>query len=85
MPRSKKNALSEEQLRMVFKAHDKNGDGHLDKEELKEAFRALGARIPGYRAGRAIYYSDIDLDGTINEDEIDHLVSYAIQYGYTFN
>uniref|UniRef100_A0A803MSM0 EF-hand domain-containing protein n=1 Tax=Chenopodium quinoa TaxID=63459 RepID=A0A803MSM0_CHEQI len=83
--KSKKNPLSEEQLRNTFMAHDKNGDGHLDKEELKEAFRALGARIPCYRAGRAIYYSDIDLDGTINEDEIDHLVSYATHYGYSFN
>lgn len=66
-------------------AHDKNGDGHLDKKELKEAFRVLGARIPCYRAGRAIYYSDIDMDGAINEDEIDHLVSYAIHYGYAFS
>lgn len=81
----KKKRLSEEELRMFFKAHDKNGDGHLGKEELKHAFRALGARLPGYRAGRAIHYSDIDMDGAINQDEIDHLVSYAIQYGYTLN
>ncbi|KNA07300.1 hypothetical protein SOVF_173210 [Spinacia oleracea] len=83
--KSKKNRVSEEQLRMIFMAHDKNGDGHLDKKELKEAFRVLGARIPCYRAGRAIYYSDIDMDGAINEDEIDHLVSYAIHYGYAFS
>lgn len=66
-------------------AHDKDGDGRLDKEDLKEAFRALGARVPAYRADRAIHYSDLDLDGAINEDEIDHLVSYALHYGYTFN
>uniref|UniRef100_A0A803LKC8 EF-hand domain-containing protein n=1 Tax=Chenopodium quinoa TaxID=63459 RepID=A0A803LKC8_CHEQI len=81
----KKSRLSEDQLRRIFKAHDKNGDGCLDKEELKEAFRALGARVPGYRADYAIHYTDIDLDGVINEDEIDHLVSYAIQFGYTLD
>ena len=68
---------------MIFMAHDKNGEGHLDKDELKAAFRALGARVPCYRADRAIHYADIDLDGSINEDEIHHLVSYAFHYGYS--
>jgi len=78
--------LSKDQLREIFREHDKNEDGHLDKEELKEAFRKIGAIVPAYRAGRAIYYADIDGDGLIdNEHEIDHLVSYAIQFGYTLH
>uniref|UniRef100_A0A7C9AHF5 EF-hand domain-containing protein n=1 Tax=Opuntia streptacantha TaxID=393608 RepID=A0A7C9AHF5_OPUST len=82
----KPKPLSEDQLRKIFMEHDKNGDGHLDKNELKEAFRKIGASVPAYRASRAIHYADIDGDGVINkEHEIDHLVSYAIQFGYTLH
>ncbi|KAJ8442597.1 hypothetical protein Cgig2_026539 [Carnegiea gigantea] len=82
----KPKPLSEDQLRKIFMEHDKNGDGHLDKNELKEAFRKIGATVPAYRASRAIHYADIDGDGVINkEHEIDHLVSYAIQLGYTLH
>ncbi|KAK9743446.1 hypothetical protein RND81_03G239900 [Saponaria officinalis] len=86
VPKFKKSRMSEEELRRVFMEHDKNGDGHLDKDELKQAFRELGARVPAYRADRAIHYSDIDMDGTINiEEELDHLVAYARHYGYALD
>ncbi|KAL2902821.1 Calmodulin-like protein 4 [Bienertia sinuspersici] len=75
-----KASLGEVQLRKIFREHDVNGDGHLNKEELKDAFRRLGAFVPSWRADRAIYYTDIDIDGVINEDEIDQLVAYAIEY-----
>ncbi|KMT11950.1 hypothetical protein BVRB_5g099140 [Beta vulgaris subsp. vulgaris] len=77
--------LDEVQLRSIFRGHDINGDGHLNKEELKEAFRRLGAFVPSWRADRAIYYTDIDIDGVINEEEIDHLVAYALECGYTLD
>jgi len=78
-----KATLNEAQLREIFKQHDVNGDGHLNKQELKEAFRKLGAIIPSWRADRAIYYTDIDIDGVISEGEIDQLVVYAMDCGYT--
>ena len=78
-------ALDEEKLRAIFKEHDVNGDGHLNKEELKGAFRRLGAYVPSWRADRAIYYTDIDIDGVIGEEEIDELVSYAVEYGYSLD
>lgn len=80
-----KEALDEEKLRAIFKEHDVNGDGHLNKEELKDAFRRLGAYVPSWRADRAIYYTDIDIDGVICEEEIDELVSYAVEYGYSLD
>ncbi|KAK9668384.1 hypothetical protein RND81_13G056500 [Saponaria officinalis] len=75
----------EKQLKAIFRAHDINGDGELNKEELKVVFRKLGSIIPKYRAEKAMYYSDIDIDGVICDEEIDHLVSYALDYGYTLN
>ena len=80
-----KASLDQEQLKAIFRQHDVNGDGHLNKEELKEAFRRLGAFVPSWRADRAIYYTDIDIDGSISEEEIDQLVTYAIEYGYTLD
>uniref|UniRef100_A0A803LWG8 EF-hand domain-containing protein n=1 Tax=Chenopodium quinoa TaxID=63459 RepID=A0A803LWG8_CHEQI len=82
---SHKATIDEVQLRALFRKHDINGDGHLNKEELKEAFRRLGSFMPSWRADRAIYYTDIDIDGVINEEEIDHLVAYAVDYGYTLD
>lgn len=78
-------ALDEAQLRATFRKHDINDDGHLNKEELKEAFRRLGAIMPSWRADRAIYYTDIDIDGVIDEEEIDQLVAYAVECGYTLD
>lgn len=80
-----KATLDELQLKAIFRKHDVNGDGHLNKEELKEAFRKLGAFIPSWRADRAIYYTDIDIDGVINEEEIDELVAYAVECGYSLD
>ncbi|GAB4840757.1 hypothetical protein Ancab_021520 [Ancistrocladus abbreviatus] len=82
MEAARKKGVSEEQLKAIFKAHDINGDGRLNKEELTKAFRKLGAFVPGWRAERAIYYTDIDIDGVISEGEIDQLVVYALECGY---
>ncbi|GAB4840758.1 hypothetical protein Ancab_021521 [Ancistrocladus abbreviatus] len=82
METARKKVVSEEQLKAIFKAHDINGNGHLNREELKAAFRKLGAFVPGWRAKRAIYYTDIDIDGVISEGEIDQLVVYAVECGY---
>lgn len=85
VPKRERIPLNEDQLRKIFLEHDKNGDGHLDKAELRAAFGQLGARVPRYRADRAIRYADIDGDEVIHgEHEIDHLVSYAMDYRYTF-
>ncbi|KAK2995620.1 hypothetical protein RJ640_020256 [Escallonia rubra] len=53
----KKFPLTEEQLKGIFKQNDKNGDGLLSKEELKEAFKNLGALFPGWRASRGVALS----------------------------
>ncbi|GAB2217995.1 hypothetical protein Droror1_Dr00001210 [Drosera rotundifolia] len=76
-------ALTEKQLRKLFIEHDRDKDGRLNKEELEAAFRSLGSRAPAWRADQAMYNNDLDLDGVLNEHEMDHLVAYALRYGYT--
>ncbi|GMH13807.1 hypothetical protein Nepgr_015648 [Nepenthes gracilis] len=77
-----KVSVTKEQLFKIFRDCDKNNDGRLDKEELKEAFRVLGSWGPSIRAHRAIHHCDNNLDGVIDDQEISLLLSYADQQGY---
>lgn len=76
---------TEEQLKGMFWRFDKNQDGHLSKQELKAAFKNLGAIFPGFRADRGLRHADHNGDGYISEDEVDELVKYAIKQGYKVN
>lgn len=73
---------SKVELHQLFKSVDKNGDGKLSKEELKEAFRKLGSRGSSFRAGRALHHADSNGDGLISEEELDDVVNYAVECGY---
>ncbi|XP_059455747.1 calmodulin-like protein 5 [Corylus avellana] len=80
---SKKIPPTEEVLRNIFKKFDANRDGRLSKEELTDAFRYLGSRTPGWRAGRALRHVDANGDGFVSEEELSELVKYAKKYGYS--
>ncbi|XWS24249.1 hypothetical protein CRYUN_Cryun28dG0084900 [Craigia yunnanensis] len=85
VPKSKNLTLNEEQLKVIFKEHDTNGDGRLSKEELSKAFKKLGSRNPGWRVCRSLNHADTNEDGYISLDELDELVKYAIKQGYGVN
>ncbi|ONI33629.1 hypothetical protein PRUPE_1G437000 [Prunus persica] len=75
---------TKEQIRNVFKRHDKNGDGQLSKDELDAAFKELGSIWPPGRAWFAQRYADDDGDGFISIDkELSKLVQYALELKYT--
>lgn len=69
-------------VRHMFDKYDKNGDGHLDKEELKQVFKDLGALIPRWRASAGLKYADANGDGFISLEEMDALIGYAQKFGY---
>ncbi|KAI5354493.1 hypothetical protein L3X38_007388 [Prunus dulcis] len=74
---------TKEQIREVFKRHDKNGDGQLSKQELDAAFDELGAKWPPFRAWFARRYADDNGDGFISIDkELSKLVDYALELKY---
>lgn len=70
-------------LKHFLKKYDKNGDGRLDKEELKQDFKELGARLPEWRAYRALKHADTNGDGFITLDETNLLIEYILKNGYT--
>ncbi|PSS31419.1 Calcium-binding protein CML10 [Actinidia chinensis var. chinensis] len=77
--------LAEDQLKAIFKKHDKNGDGRLCRKEVRGAFEELGACFPEWRAWRGLCNADANGDGFITEDELNGLVKYTMQLGYTIS
>ncbi|KAJ4717449.1 putative Calcium-binding EF-hand family protein [Melia azedarach] len=70
-------------LKSYLKRCDKDADGRLGKQELKQVFQNLGSKFPGWRAWRALCYADSDGDGYIrSEDEHNLLVRYCIENGF---
>lgn len=61
------------ELLFLFKSMDKDGDGKLDREELKKGLSAMG--ISDESADAMIKSADTDGDGKISKDE--WLASYA--------
>ncbi|WCJ35408.1 Calmodulin [Euphorbia peplus] len=74
--------IAEEQLKRIFMMFDKNNDKILCKEEIKKAFEFLGAKFPGFRAYRGIRNADVNGDGQVDLEELDHLAKYASTLGY---
>ncbi|KAF5955634.1 hypothetical protein HYC85_008490 [Camellia sinensis] len=75
--------LNDEELKNIFLKYDKNGDGRLCKEELKNAFRGLHYWIPGFRARQGLHAADVNHDGFVSEDEMGILVKNALNLGFT--
>ncbi|KAG6672150.1 hypothetical protein I3842_16G044100 [Carya illinoinensis] len=74
--------LTADQLQAIVKKYDANKDGGLNKEELEDGFRALGAYLPGWRARRALNHADANGDGLIKGEELRTLLQYASKHGY---
>ncbi|XWS21180.1 hypothetical protein CRYUN_Cryun30bG0033300 [Craigia yunnanensis] len=77
--------LTKVQLKHILKSFDRNGDGRLSKQELKNAFNYIGSHFPNWRASQALKRADDDEDGHISEGEMDNLVEYVWQCGYTIS
>ncbi|GKV10222.1 hypothetical protein SLEP1_g21620 [Rubroshorea leprosula] len=77
-------AFTEEELRNVFRRYDADGDSHLNKQELKNAFTSLGSRFPGFRASLALLHADKNRNGLIDQTEFETLVKYTFKRGYKY-
>ncbi|KAG7020569.1 hypothetical protein SDJN02_17255, partial [Cucurbita argyrosperma subsp. argyrosperma] len=75
--------FTEEQLAAIFKSHDRDGDGKLSKEELKQAFNYLGSRFSSFRVKEALRAADTNGDGFISMDEMNKLIKYTKGRKYT--
>lgn len=54
---------------MLFRAIDRDQDGHLDKDELQAAFKKAGLAVPMRRLSGFFDEIDMNHDGYITFDE----------------
>jgi Ca2+-binding protein (EF-Hand superfamily) len=57
------------ELRKTFRLFDKNGDGQISVQELRESLWSLGEEISEEEAREMIQEADVDGDGYINFEE----------------
>ncbi len=57
------------ELRKTFRLFDKNGDGQISVQELRESLSSLGEEISEDEAREMIKEADVDGDGYINFEE----------------
>lgn len=60
---------AERQLLLLFRAIDRDQDGHIDKEELRAAFQKAGLAVPMRRLSGFFDEIDMNRDGYISFDE----------------
>jgi len=70
MTSTPQNVHSESALRRVCKSFDKNGDGTIDKAELKAVFDELGRDLSDSDIERIMKMTDKDGDGSIDYNEL---------------
>jgi hypothetical protein len=77
--------FNKEQITLIFKKQDKNGDGKLSHEEVKAAFVELNAFWPWFRTVQGFRHGDSNGDKFINIDdqELENLVDFTLKCGYT--
>ena len=59
-----------EDLAAIFRAMDKNGDGHISAEELKAAMQMGGNTVTDEEVQQAMKEADTNGDGVINIEEL---------------
>lgn len=73
--------LTEEQLKIILRKFDTNGDGNVSRKELKVGFKRLDVRFTFSKARRAFRYADANGDGFISDDEINELAKHVSKWG----
>jgi len=64
-----KEADCDQELREAFKVFDKNGDGKISAEELKEVMGNLGETLTEDEIGQMIMEADTNKDGYVDYEE----------------
>jgi solute carrier family 25 phosphate transporter 23/24/25/41 len=60
---------TESELWSLFQSIDHNGDGKLDKDELRDAFKGAGLVVPNAKLQLFFEEVDVNHDGSVSFDE----------------
>ncbi|KAK7405418.1 hypothetical protein VNO78_06695 [Psophocarpus tetragonolobus] len=73
---------NKDKLRQILREADVNGDGRIDKNDIKRTLVSLGCVFPAWRANRCLANADFNKDGFIDKTEMEALVQYLLSCGY---
>ena len=61
--------VSEEEIKGTFKIFDRNGDGSISSDELREVMTSVGAKLTEDEITAMIDEADADADGSVDYEE----------------
>ncbi|KAI4342702.1 hypothetical protein MLD38_027294 [Melastoma candidum] len=70
-----KESDKEEELKEAFKVFDKDQNGFISPNELRQVMMSLGEKLTEEEAEQMIKEADLDGDGFVNYDDFFHLMS----------
>jgi calmodulin len=81
----KKNKQYDEEIELIetFKAFDRNCDGRISAQELKDVFEIIGKELTSKEIDELISQCDIDEDGEIDFEEFVELMTLDNNVEYT--
>ncbi|XP_026658309.2 calmodulin-1-like [Phoenix dactylifera] len=75
--RSANGEMTVEDFKEWLKNFDKDKDGRISRDELRDAIRSKGGRFTTWKSSRGIRHADSNRNGFIDDAEIDNLVAFA--------
>ena len=69
MIRKMKDPKLAEDIRQAFKVFDKDGNGFISRDELRQAMASLGQKLTDEEINEMINAADTDSDGLVNREE----------------
>lgn len=72
-----KREMTIEEFKKWLKKFDKDKDGKISRDELREAVRAKGGWFSTHKSKRGLKLADINSNGFIDDSEISNLVEFA--------
>ncbi|WAR18955.1 CAM2B-like protein [Mya arenaria] len=78
MARNMNKTDSGDELLEAIRMFDKNGDGFISSEELRQVMATLNEHITDAEVDEMISKADIDGDGHVNYEDVEYLLSTAM-------
>lgn len=70
-------------MRYVFRSYDKDGNGLIDRQELKAVFEEMGKHFSDAELQRMIKLADQDGSGTLDYEEFINKVFWKCGHNYS--
>lgn len=75
LEKKKKEEVSEKEFLSAFRVFDKNGDGRISSEELRQVLQGLGEPATSDEVDKMIQEADLDGDGYVDYNEFVRMMS----------